>query len=425
MRLSCVDTRLHKNCTVCGSRGVQREFKINDDWTMEIDYYDEGRYFIDAAGNFKHAFEYGRFMNTDEVRWCRSNTMSGAEFDIYPGGADIIKSVYPEFQYIPIKDIIRGERHNPFELMRSFHRYPFIEYTWKLGLKKLTYDLIDYRPYRHYNDEVINTEGRNITEILRVGKADIKELRILDPDIDDLSLYQLLKSNHIKAGIDDIKRLQRSYSEGRDIIRCLKYQSLAKFVNYIDTQALLRGGDSHSGVWGYTLSDYCDYISDAEEAGYNLSDTAVLNPHDLTAAHDDADIEARIQGYVKKGRKYAPEIARRAGALRWLYHQDDNYIIRPIWSFDELIEESRSMKHCVGSYADKYANGHCVILCVRRKDLPERAFATLELSEDHKRIIQLRGFKNSAVQEDVRKFCDEWLAMIPKLKKTAVPEKTA
>ena len=83
------------------------------------------------------------------------------------------------------------------------------------------------------------------------------------------------------------------------------------------------------------------------------------------------------------------------------------------------------MKHCVGSYADKYANGHCVILCVRRKDLPERAFATLELSEDHKRIIQLRGFKNSAVQEDVRKFCDEWLAMIPKLKKTAVPEKTA
>lgn len=425
MRLSCVDTRLHKNCTVCGSRGVQREFKINDDWTMEIDYYDEGRYFIDAAGNFKHAFEYGRFMNTDEVRWCRSNTMSGAEFDIYPGGADIIKSVYPEFQYIPIKDIIRGERHNPFELMRSFHRYPFIEYTWKLGLKKLTYDLIDYRPYRHYNDEVINTEGRNITEILRVGKADIKELRILDPDIDDLSLYQLLKSNHIKAGIDDIKRLQRSYSEGRDIIRCLKYQSLAKFVNYIDTQALLRGGDSHSGVWGYTLSDYCDYISDAEEAGYNLSDTAVLNPHDLTAAHDDADIEARIQGYVKKGRKYAPEIAHRAGALRWLYHQDDNYIIRPIWSFDELIEESRSMKHCVGSYADKYANGHCVILCVRRKDLPERAFATLELSEDHKRIIQLRGFKNSAVQEDVRKFCDEWLAMIPKLKKTAVPEKTA
>ena len=92
MRRSCVDTRLHKNCTVCGSRGVQREFKINDDWTMEIDYYDEGRYFIDAAGNFKHAFEYGRFMNTDEVRWCRSNTMSGAEFDIYPGGADIIKS---------------------------------------------------------------------------------------------------------------------------------------------------------------------------------------------------------------------------------------------------------------------------------------------------------------------------------------------
>lgn len=73
-----------------------------------------------------------------------------------------------------------------------------------------------------------------------MGKADIKELRSLDPDIGGLSLYQLLKSNHIKAGIDDIKRLQRSYSERQGIIRCLKYQSLAKFMNYIDAQALLR-----------------------------------------------------------------------------------------------------------------------------------------------------------------------------------------
>ena len=323
-----------------------------------------------------------------------------------------MKAAYPEFKYIPIRDIIRGKRYNPYYLMKSLCQFPFIEYTWKLGLKKLTYGLTD-GPYNRY--EYINSTGRNITEILGVNKSDIKELVKLDPDIDDLRLYQLIKANDVKASVDDIKSLNGSYSRDTQIVRCLKYQSLSKFIKYINTQAQLRGGEERSQVWQYTLSDYCDYISDAETAGFNLEDTAVLNPYDLTAAHDDADIEARIAGYIEKGAKYAAAIEQCARELKWLYYESSGFIIRPIQTFNELIEESRQMRHCVGSYAGSYAEGHCVILCVRRKDMPEKAFVTMELSKDFQRIIQLRGFKNSTVQEDVKKFCDEWLTLIPKL----------
>ena len=412
MRLFRIHTLLNKKCHSEYHTPCEREIKINDEWSMEISTYENGRYFIDADGNFQHSFEYGNFFNTNEIRWCRSNTNSGLCCEIYPGGADIMKAAYPEVKYIPIRDIIRGKRYNPYYLMKSLCQFPFIEYTWKLGLKKLTYGLTD-GPYNRY--EYINSTGRNITEILGVNKSDIKELVKLDPDIDDLRLYQLIKVNDVKASVDDIKSLNGSYSRGAQIIKCLKYQSLSKFIKYINTQAQLRGGDERSQVWQYTLSDYCDYISDAETAGFNLEDTAVLNPYDLTAAHDDADIEARIAGYIEKGAKYAAAIEQRARELKWLYYESSGFIIRPIQTFDELIEESRQMRHCVGSYAGSYAEGHCVILCVRRKDMPEKAFVTMELSKDFQKIIQLRGFKNSTVQEDVKKFCDEWLALIPKL----------
>lgn len=417
MRLFDIHTHLNKNYKSDSFDTHKLEMKINDEWSMVTKISEIGRYFIDDAGTFQHSFEYGRFFNTNEVRWCRSNTMSGYCFKIYPAGADILKSVYTEFKYIPIKDIIRGRAYNPYYLMKDFSRYPFIEYTWKLKLKKLTYDLLDWR-YCYIND-CINTEGRNITEIFGVSKSDIKELVKLDPDIDDFQLFKLIKANNINASVDDIKSLQDSHSQGVEIIQCLKYQSLSKFVKYINTQAQLRGGEEHSKIWRYTLSDYCDYISDAETAGFNLDDTAVLNPYDLTAAHDDTDIEARITGYIEKGSIYAAALEQRAGELNWLCYENNSFIIRPIQTFNELIEESRQMRHCVGSYADKYAEGHCVILCVRRRDMPEKAFVTLELSKDFRKIIQLRGFKNSSVQEDVKKFCDEWLAMISKLNKSA------
>lgn len=416
MRLFEICTRLNKEYHSGHLSSCEREININAEWSQEIRTNEVGRYFIDADGIFQHSFEYGNFFNTNEIRWCRSNTNSGLCCEIYPGGADIMKAAYPEFKYIPIKDIIRGKRYNPYYLMKSLCRYHFIEYTWKLGLKKLTYGLID-GPYNRY--EYINSTGRNITEILGVNKSDIKELVKLDPDIDDLRLYQLIKANNVKASVNDIKSLNGSYSRGAQIIKCLKYQSLSKFIKYINTQAQLRGGEEHSQVWHYTLSDYCDYISDAETAGFNLEDTAVLNPYDLTAAHDDADIEARIAGYIEKGAKYAAAIEQRARELSRLYYESSGFIIRPIQTFDELIEESRQMRHCVGSYAGSYAEGHCVILCVRRKDMPEKAFVTMELSKDFQRIIQLRGFKNSTVQEDVKKFCNEWLALIPKLGNSA------
>lgn len=416
MRLFEICTRLNKECPSSCFTSCEREIKINDEWSMEISTYENGRYFIDADGIFQHSFEYGNFFNTNEVLWCRSNTDSGLLCEIYPAGADIMKAAYPEVKYIPIRDIIRGKRYNPYYLMKSLCRYPFIEYTWKLGLKKLTYDLTD-DPYNIH--KYINPAGRNITEILGVNKSDIKELVKLDPDVDDLRLYQLIKANDVKASVNDIKSLNGSYSRGAQIIKCLKYQSLSKFIKYINTQAQLRGGEERSQVWRYTLSDYCDYISDAETAGFNLEDTAVLSPYDLTAAHDDADIEARIAGYIEKGAKYAVAIEQRARELSRLYYESSGFIIRPIQTFDELIEESRQMRHCVGSYAGSYAEGHCVILCVRRKDMPEKAFVTMELSKDFQRIIQLRGFKNSTVQEDVKKFCDEWLALIPKLGNSA------
>ena len=80
----------------------------------------------------------------------------------------------------------------------------------------------------------------------------------------------------------------------------------------------------------------------------------------------------------------------------------------------EIVREGKVLHHCVGGYAKKhFVYGSSIIVFVRDKTAKETPLYTLEL-RNH-RIIQIRGDKNKAPDEEAKKEAELFLAHCDKL----------
>ncbi len=88
-----------------------------------------------------------------------------------------------------------------------------------------------------------------------------------------------------------------------------------------------------------------------------------------------------------------------------------------IWTVDEildttsLLEESRKMRHCVGSYLPKIQKGKCSVWSMKRRrgEMLRRA-TTIQLDLGSRRVVQCRGHCNRHPLADERKILKRWAA---------------
>ena len=83
--------------------------------------------------------------------------------------------------------------------------------------------------------------------------------------------------------------------------------------------------------------------------------------------------------------------------------------------FQDIIREGKELKHCVGGYAARHADGKLVILFLRDKRHPARPLMTIEMQG--KTIRQIHGFRNDAnakqsPREKYAEILDPWLSWI-------------
>ena len=132
----------------------------------------------------------------------------------------------------------------------------------------------------------------------------------------------------------------------------------------------------------------------AREEGYDTTDDIVRFPKDLKARHDQlvevrnqrAD-DKRLEGY----KKLDDRIKERLPDMKDYFWEDREYMIIPAGTYKELMDEGRTLHHCVGSsdvYMKKMANGVSWILFLRRKSELEKPYYTIEISLKDDHIIQ-------------------------------------
>lgn len=162
----------------------------------------------------------------------------------------------------------------------------------------------------------------------------------------------------------------------------------------------------------YTTSRHVwkDYLEAAEAIGLDLTVHNVFFPRDLQAAHDNAVALRKVEldKIAEAGAK-----KRRAEIDKTYGFKLGDYLIRAPKGAKEIIEEGKSLRHCVGGYADRHARGETTILFMRAAAEPSKPLYTIEIRG--KTLIQAHGYQNIKNPEDVpeaQAFLDEWLAWV-------------
>ncbi len=150
------------------------------------------------------------------------------------------------------------------------------------------------------------------------------------------------------------------------------------------------------------INEYFDYIYMAKELNLDLFDKKVLYPVSLRKAHDELfdQIEVVLDPVIED------KIGSLSKALLLNMYEDDNYVIYPVSSIKDLVEESRQQKNCVRTYCERIADNECQIYLMRKKEDINKSFVTIEIHDN--KIVQARLKYNEIPSEDIYKILKDW-----------------
>lgn len=202
-----------------------------------------------------------------------------------------------------------------------------------------------------------------------------------------------------KLGLNDMEKLLGAY---RAVETDLHPTHVVK---YLEKQKRLKGGVQ-------LLLDYRRVL----RALWLADQNETLWPRDLQAAHDRVmEMYAAHEGVKYYSADFTP-VYIRLKALEWT---DGELCIRIPQEERELIDEGKTLRHCVGTYGRTHCSGKPIFF-VRHYRRPERSYYTLniDLTRAMPKEIQLHGYGNErhgerkqyehGIPKKVRDFCDRW-----------------
>lgn len=177
-----------------------------------------------------------------------------------------------------------------------------------------------------------------------------------------------------------------------------------RVVRYLEKRNMLQDGVQH-------LIDYRIMLRDA-----HLVETAeTLWPRNLLAAHD----RVAQQLAAERDLAYAGSFTITRMKLDGLEWTDGKLCIVIPQTEQELKDEGRILRHCVGTYGKSHCGGKPVFF-VRHYRRPERSYYTLniDMTGGEPKRIQLHGYGNEhhgenkqythTIPKEVQEFCDRW-----------------
>ena len=155
-----------------------------------------------------------------------------------------------------------------------------------------------------------------------------------------------------------------------------------------------------------------DYWNALHKVNGNM-DPALLYPKNLIKAHDDMNDKVREKANLELDmniRKYSQE-----NEYLSFCDEETGLTIFPAPSHQALIDEGKTLHHCVATYAKSVSEGKTLILFIRKTAEPETPYFTLEFRNGN--VAQNRGMRNCNRTAEVKAFEEKWLKHIKEGKK--------
>ena len=292
------------------------------------------------------------------------------------------------------------------ELLTACCFYPRqIEWLVKLGLGEAVEDLVG-RGVK--NAALIRWGAEKPKDFLRCTRQEALDAagdKSIHSPLDVLKLYVQQKDKPVKMTLVSAAFFaQACHGElRRQILNLLVQHGVhaEKMMRYLQ-----QAGAVATEEKGRPVSDseivrlYMDYLDAAENCGMDLENPVIFMPRDLIEKHDRVTTawsaiqrQRRKAAQAEADRKAAEAYRKRLHTLseKYLFWTDD-FLIRAPVNADEIVDEGKVLKHCVGGYADRHLRGATTILFLRRRDKPHTSLATIEMNGN--RIMQVHGYRN-------------------------------
>lgn len=283
---------------------------------------------------------------------------------------------------------------------QAYIKNPWFEMLLKTGLIEIIWRKMYYGLGMR-----LNTKAKTPWDYLKIEKRRFKDLVQQEPQyqVDALKIYRMEKiSGNLGEYAQDLIRYGLPEE---DLKKLLGHSSAIKTVNYIRKQS--KRGRNLAGI----VREYRDYLEMKESLGYDMTDSIILFPKNLKAAHDKAVIEkderAAETRKAEVEKRFKEIRTRFKGADKVYHYESGALVIRPAMSASEIVDEGRLLHHCVGGdgYLRSHAEHRKIICLLRTKKNPEEPYITVELNPQGK-IEQWYGIHDSKPDE---KKIDRWL----------------
>lgn len=332
--------------------------------------------------------------NTDNgMSWIPYHDAPYPPHRIYPNGlSDELRGTWA--QYCGLDAFAKGRYLVKIDgYLTYWAKNPAMEYIVKGGLYRL---------------------AAEVSELIRSPYSGLRTL-----DAKTLRRYagDLIRYNGGYNALLAFESLDKSgwHGDPREVIRFMEqssdYNRIADLARYT---GLKRINDYLEKYKCRDVRELQDYWHMQEALGANMTEKKVLFPDNLSKAHDETvkeynkrKDEIMVHGFQLAAQRIEKQFSFMAGGIM---------IVVPKTA-DDLVNEGKTLSHCVRSYAERVAKGETVILFVRKAEEPEKPYFTMEVCNG--RVVQLRGKNNCAPKADVTKFEKAFCAHCHVLPRTA------
>ena len=388
----------------------------------EEDIYESSRIFIclDRKGAASSEHFYKQFYSEDITPWKKGNRPVFSKWQynfnaddngyLYDRNLDLVLDNTP-WKYSQLKNYYQADK-SPFyviDYLKRFLDYPMLEYLVKLGLYRLAEELVNPNYYYYMLDYAINKKGKSIYGVLGLGKSYLPLLRRINPGSKQLTLIKKFLKNHIPVD-EQLFTWCTRHKVGRleNLTVPLQYMTAYKLIRYANEQFEKYQRRSWSDQTVFydmetLLNSYRDYISMCEALEYDLSNSFVLYPANLSKAHDkvnDLSDKEKAQAYENQIQKLYEKLN-----SQYTFMQNGYFIVLPR-SVKEIMEEGHKLHHCIGTYVKSIVKRKCLVFFVRKVSEPDKPLCTVELNGAE--VGQVSMFGNKAPTPQIKLFLKVW-----------------
>lgn len=369
-------------------------------------------------------YSYQQFSNTHITMWQSQDMISGYYSSSLARAVHYTRNMSTVLKDSPaglanLKEFIPnepGERVDIVFRLQRLYRYPYIEYIYKAGLKKLANEIMTGCEFERLflKGNLAVDAGMNLKTVLQINGQQLRRLKDIDGGSRVLEFLQNERGEYIKD--ETLQWINGHGMTYADTNIDITHATITKTINFINRECASKMMSLHD-----FLRKWEDYLQMAAERGEDVSDEIIWKNHRWDEFHDkyleeknraqnqkrDAEVDTKFK---KIARNYKKNLK------RFEYEKDELEIQVPKKASDITLE-GRLQHHCVGAsdtYMKKMNEDRSFIVFLRKKQSPNRPYYTIEIDGTGKIIQWYAAYDRKPDKEIIEPWIDKWSKVVSK-----------